>query len=177
MLTLPYLSRIRTGLNPQDVHDSLLALQNAVNSIAKQSSIDPTGILSAPPTIQALNVTASDGIFTATISDNVQNLRLGVNYFLEYSPSAAFPANNTVQEHLGPARAWHGMLGNQTLFFRAYSQYPNSPFSKPIVFGSVAGGGTATPPAFPNTTGSGTSTASGQGFGPQPQSNVGTVGT
>jgi hypothetical protein len=70
-------------------------------------------------------------------------------------------------------------LGNQTLFWRAYSQYIGSLPSAPITFGAppvaVAGGGSTGPAPLPST-GSGTLLnglpRGGNGFGIHPGARV-----
>jgi hypothetical protein len=73
---------------------------------------------------------------------------------------------------MGASRNLYTQLGNQTLYWRAYSQYIGSMPSAPVSFGSpptaVVGGGTAGPAPLPST-GSGTLpnglVRGGNGFG------------
>jgi hypothetical protein len=62
-------------------------------------------------------------------------------------------------------------IGNQTLYWRAYSQYLGSEPSAPVTFGTpataVTGGGAAAGPQLQSSSGSGTATGTqgGSGFG------------
>jgi hypothetical protein len=147
-------------------------LASQIQAGFRQVNATPAGITPAPPIVSALSVMAADGIFDAQIQDN-NAVQRGVVYFLEYSLVASGPW--TVIS-LGPSRNWRGMLGNQTFFWRAYSQYPTSEPSSPIYFGGinnptgVVGGGAAGPtPQAPG--GSGTSPSNGlsggEGYGRQ----------
>lgn len=140
-----------------------------------QANITPEGFTPAPAAISKLTVTGQDGIFDVQIQDN-SAVKRGIEYFLEYSLTAAFTAPITVS--LGPARNWRRNLGNQTLFWRAYSQYPTSDPSPAVYFGTAAvptavvGGGATTGPTVQPSTGSGTAPntglSGGQGYGSQP---------
>src|SRR6202012_5704863 len=94
--------------------------------------------------------------------------RRGVFYFLESASEPAFTAPHVY--FLGSSRNLRLSLGNQTLYWRGYSQYIGSTPSAPVAFGSpptaVTGGGLAGP-APQASSGSGTATAQqgGSGFG------------
>jgi len=143
-----------------------------VQSVAQQVVASPVGATAAPSPISQLTVTAADGIFDVQIQDNSPVSR-GINYFVEYSTTTNFAQPHVVD--LGAARTYRATWGNQTLYFRAYSQYPTSPPSTVVYFGSVAspipvaGGGAAVGPAPQPSTGSGTAPNNGQtggaGFG------------
>lgn len=164
------LSEIR-GRDPRlaELVDDIL---EGMSNISDQVVASPSKLVTAPPTASSLTVTASNGLFHAVIYDNNPVLR-GVVYFLEWSTAANFAAPHVI--FLGPAREHWGMFGNQTLYFRAYSQYPTSGPSAPIYFGSqssptaVNGGGTITGPSPIASTGSGTApstgTQGGAGYG------------
>lgn len=127
----------------------------------------------APPEVSAIAVTAANGYFTIALTDNGK-INSGLHYFIEYSPTADFQQPIVIDN--GASRTAVLNLGNQTLFWRAYSQYltPFSPPSKPVTFGNptgVIGGGAVAPPAVAST-GSGTSSSNGEqggsGFGKFP---------
>lgn len=143
-----------------------------VANVAAQTVAAPTGVTPAPPQVSAVTVTAADGVFDAVISDNNPVSR-GLNYFLEYSDNVGFTAPTVLD--LGASRNWRGYLGNLTLYFRGYSQYPTSAPSAPTYFGNpttVVGGGAAGPTPNPSA-GSGTAQDNGEdggsGFGKLPQ--------
>lgn len=153
------------GQDPR-LAEALQSLQDAVNTMATQTGAAPQGPPSTPATPSALNVTAAGGIFDIAITDNNPS-QSGVapDYFLEYSTQASF--QQPVVIHLGPARNHRATLGNQTLYWRAYSQVGrSSPPSPPVYFGGprpipVIGGGASFGPNPLPSQGSGTAPTSG----------------
>lgn len=154
------------------------ALQGALNTLANQTGLVPQGDPVTPPAPVGINVTAAGGIFDIAIEDNnPATLGVAPDYFVEYSLTASF--NQPIVIHLGPARNHRSNLGNQTLYWRAYSQNGRaSQPSKPVYFGSslaptpvVGGGATAGPNPLPSN-GSGTAptsgTQGGSGYGRLP---------
>lgn len=147
--------------------ETLQTIQNALNNMAAQAAISADGDLPAPGAPAQLSVTAAGGIFDITITDNnPDGTQLAPDYFLEYSTTAAFVQPSQI--HLGPARVWRGNLGNQTLFWRCYSQYGRASQPSPFTyFGSsanptpVVGGGAIAGPAPQPSTGSGTTPTNG----------------
>lgn len=159
--------------NPElgDLLDDVLGY---IQNVATQSNTSPTGGIQPPPTVSSVNVSAANGVFSAAITDNNPVVR-GINYFLEYSDTPSFNSPKVVD--LGASRNWEGALGNRTLYFRGYSQYPTSARSAPVYHGSqtapsaVPGGGIISPPVSLPSQGSGTARgASGSdgGFGNNP---------
>jgi hypothetical protein len=153
--------------------ECLKDLQDGVNAAALQAGVDAKGLLPAPPSIGELNITAANGIVSASITDN-SGIYRAINYWLEWSLTPGFENPRLI--FLGPSRTWDGALGNQTAYFRAYSQYPGSSNSTPVYFNGNAPivlGGASPPPTTPST-GAGTGTNSGgtgsgtQPFRPQP---------
>lgn len=146
-----------------------------IATMALQTNANPSGSASAPPPISGLSVTAQGGIFDVAITDG-QPVSRGIEYFVEYSPTAAFTQPTVI--HLGATRNWRGTLGNQTLYFRAYSQYSTGGPSTPVYFGSIGnptpviGGGSMTGPALQPSSGSGTAATDGRqggaGYGHTP---------
>ena len=155
--------------------ETLKAVRDALNNVAQQTGSIPVGLPSKPPSPSALNVTAAGGIFDMAISDNnPANSGIAPDYFIEYSLTQSFA--QPVVIHLGPARNHRANLGNQTLYFRAYSQIGRaSPPSDPIYMGPQAqptpiiGGGATSGPTPLGSTGSGTAptngTEGGSGYG------------
>lgn len=168
-LTLPHLPYIKSK-DPR-LHETFVALQNAINSLTKQAGLGPAGQITQS-TIQSISVAAANGIFTVSIIDK-SAAHLGVNYFIEYATNPGFAGAFTL--FLGPSRDVNGWnLGSQTYYFRAFSQYQNSQPSTRVVYGGttpigVAGGGSAPPTPQP-ASGSGSST--GGGFGSLPGGRV-----
>ena len=163
----PYIQHLDPRLG-----QALDSIVDQLQTIAKQVVASPTGSVAAPSVISALSVTASGGIFDMQIQDNSPVSR-GINYFVEYSTTPDFAQPHVVD--LGASRTYRATWGNQTLYFRAYSQYATSAPSQAVYFGSatsptaVAGGGASAGPSPHPSTGSGTAPNTGQqggaGFG------------
>jgi len=176
MLKIGQLAQIK-GDSPY-VYEALTQIVNAVNSLGRATGVDPSGTIAAPVTIGSLNLIAADGIFDLAITDN-SSVHRGIFYFAESDTTPAFSHPRVY--FLGSSRNLRVALGNQTLYWRAYSQYLGSEPSRPVTFGTpptaVTGGGTATGPQLQASTGSGTATGSegGSGFGQAAASNPGPV--
>jgi hypothetical protein len=165
MLNVPQLAQIKAR-DPY-LYESLKQVVGAVNSIGRATGVDPSGSIAAPAPIGSVSVAAADGIFDIALTDN-SPVRRGVFYFLESDTEPSFSSPHVY--FLGSSRNLRASLGNQTLYWRGYSQYIGSVPSTPVPFGSpptaVTGGGSAGPPPQPSS-GSGTATAQqgGSGFG------------
>lgn len=154
--------------------EALQDLDQQHKNLTQQVNGNSTGQPQAPPTVNSLNVTAKDGIFDAKIED-AGGISRGTEYFLEYSATPNFTAPTVI--HLGATRNWRGSLGNQKLYFRAYSGFSTSPASPAVYHGTsvqpipVEGGGPAGPDLQPSA-GAGTAvtngTQGGYGYGPIP---------
>lgn len=177
MNNIPYRNRALIDQTNPELREALDDIVAHIGNVMDGTNTGPTNSqILPPPNLNKLTVTASQGIFDAKIDDNNSPTVRNLSYFLEYSENPAF--SNPTQVHLGPARNWRGNLGNKQLYWRAYSQYPTSPRSQPVLHNGgglsavpVSGGGTATGPALQTSSGSGTTTgASGSdgGFGNQP---------
>jgi hypothetical protein len=166
MLNIPQLAQIK-GRDPY-LYEALNQVVGAVNSLGRATGVDPSGSITAPAQIGSVSVVAADGIFDVAITDN-SAVNRGIFYFAESDTSANFTAPRV--HFLGSSRNLRISLGNQTLYWRAYSQYIGSQPSPPVAFGSpptaVVGGGTASGPALQPSSGSGTATGQqgGSGFG------------
>lgn len=170
-LRLKHLGAIAQGqATPAQIAETLRDLLDGVNTVAKHTAVSVVGHEVAPSPPVALSVVASGGIFDVAIQDNAPaDIDRTPEYFVEYSTSASFAA--PIVKHLGPSRNWRPMLGNQTLYFRAYSQFGrSSSVSEHRYFGPsnaptpVVGGGVAGP-TIQASTGSGTNPTSGLGGG------------
>ena len=148
MLNIPQLAQIKAR-DPY-LYESLKQVVGAVNSIGRATGVDPSGSIAAPAQIGSVSVTAADGIFDIAITDN-SPVRRGVFYFVESDTAPAFTSPHVY--FLGSSRNLRVSLGNQTLYWRGYSQYMGSVPSTPVPFGSpptaVTGGGAAGPPRSP----------------------------
>ncbi len=166
MLKIGQLAQIKSD-SPY-VYEALTQIISGVNSLGLAAGIDPSGGLAAPPPIGSVNVVAADGIFDIAITEN-SAVRRGIYYFVESDTTPSF--SRPYVHFLGSSRNLRVAMGNQTLYWRGYSQYLGSEPSKPVAFGTpataVSGGGTATGPALQASQGSGTAsgTEGGSGFG------------
>lgn len=151
--------------------ETLSQIQKVLNNIAGQTATAPEGLQSPPAAPTSITVTAADGIFDVAIADNdPTNTQLSPDYFIEYSTTQNFLAPTVI--YLGPARNWRRSLGNQTLYFRCYSQYARASQPSPtIYFGTTAaptpvvGGGASSGPTVQPSQGSGTAPTNGQSGG------------
>lgn len=142
-------------------------LQDVINNISQQTASVPQGQQTPPAPPSSLAVVASGGIFDIAIQDNNPSVTgIAPDYFLEYSTTPGF--QTPVQIHLGPARNHRVTLGNQTLYWRSYSQYGRaSAASGKVYFGNagaptpVVGGGAIAGPTVQASAGSGTGPTSG----------------
>ena len=165
MLKIGQLAQIKSD-SPY-VYEALTQIVNGVNSVGRATGVDPSGTIAAPEPIGSLSVTAADGIFDLAITDN-SSVNRGIFYFAESDTTPAF--SRPYVHFLGSSRNLRVSMGNQTLYWRAYSQYLGSQPSAPVAFGSpataVVGGGAAGPPPQ-SSSGSGTATGGngGSGFG------------
>jgi len=175
MLTIGQLAQIKSD-SPY-VFEALTQLVNGVNAVGRATGVDPSGSIAVPSPIGGLNVIAANGIFDLAITDNSM-LNRGIFYFAESDVTPAF--SNPYVHFMGSSRNLRVMLGNLTLYWRAYSQYLGSETSKPVVFGTpptaVVGGGSVGP-ARQASMGSGTASGSegGSGFGLVTQTSSGPV--
>ena len=176
MLKIGQLAQIKSE-SPY-VYEALTQIVNGVNAVGLATGVDPSGTIDPPATIGSLSVLAADGIFDLAITDN-SAVRRGIFYFAESDTTPSFGQPRVY--FLGSSRNLRIMLGNQTLYWRAYSQYLGSDPSAPVTFGmpatAVSGGGTAAGPALQASTGSGTASGreGGSGFGEVTESSSGPV--
>ncbi len=154
MLTVAQLAPLKT----QDpyLYETLSKIVSAVNAASQHAGVDSVTPSPAPSPIASIKVQAANGYFDLVITDTAASSP-GLSYFAESDITPAFSAPRVY--FLGASRNLYVQLGNQTLYWRAFSQYVGSLPSAPVTFGSppiaVAGGGASGPTPFPST-GSGT---------------------
>ncbi len=174
MLTVAQLAPIKDR-DPY-LYETLTKIVASVNATSQAAGVDPSTPAPAPTTVASINVQASNGWFDLSVTDP-SNARPGLFYFAESDTSPAF--NSPRVYFMGASRNLYLQLGNQTLYWRAYSQYVGSLPSAPITFGSpaaaVVGGGTTGPAPLPSS-GSGVLPngllRGGNGFGINPGSRI-----
>ena len=174
MLTVAQLAPIKDR-DPY-LYETLVKIVSAVNSTSQRAGVDPSTPAPAPSPIASLTVSSSNGWFDLSIADPAAS-RPGLFYFAESDTTPSFRAPRVY--FLGASRNLYVQLGNQTLYWRAYSQYVGSLPSAPVTFGSppiaVAGGG-ASGPTPPPSQGSGALSnglvRGGNGFGVHPAARI-----
>ena len=167
MLTVAQLAPLKTK-DPY-LYETLAKIVGAVNAASQNAGVDPATPSPAPAPIASIQVQAANGWFDLVISDPSPS-RPGLFYFAESDVAPGF--NSPRVYFLGSSRNLYVQLGNQTLYWRAYSQYVGSSPSVPITYGTppvaVTGGGSSGPTPLPSG-GSGTlangTMLGGNGFG------------
>jgi hypothetical protein len=138
------------------LYETLTKIVAAVNAASQSAGVDSSTPSPAPSPIASVMVQAANGWFDLVITDPSAS-RPGLFYFAESDTTPGFNAPRVY--FLGASRNLYTQLGNQTLYWRAYSQYVGSLPSAPVSFGSpptaVVGGGSAGPTPLPSS-GSGT---------------------
>ena len=158
------------------LYETLTRIVSAVNATSQRAGVDPSVPAPAPSPIASVSVQAANGWFDISIADP-SAARPGLFYFAESDVTPAFSTPRVY--FLGASRNLYVQLGNQTLYWRAFSQYIGSLPSSPVTFGTppvaVAGGG-ASGPAPPTSQGSGASqngkVRGGNGFGTNAGSRI-----
>ena len=151
------------------LYETLSRIVSALNATSQHAGVDPATPSPAPAAIASLQVQAANGWFDLAITDPAPAAP-GLFYFAESDSTPAFSAPRV--HFLGASRNLYLQLGNQTLYWRAYSQYIGSQPSSPVTFGApptpVAGGGASGPVPMASS-GSGTlrngMVRGGNGFG------------
>ena len=174
MLTVSQLAPIKAK-DPY-LYETLTKIVSSVNATSQRAGVDPSTPAPAPSQVASIAVQASNGWFDLSVTDPSDS-RPGLFYFAESDVTPAFAAPRVY--FMGASRNLYVQLGNQTLYWRAYSQYIGSLPSAPITFGAppvaVAGGGSIGPSPLPST-GSGALSnglaRGGNGFGLHPGSRV-----
>ena len=158
------------------LYETLTKIVSALNATSQRSGVDPSTPAPAPSPIASIAVQASNGWFDISIADPSDG-RPGLFYFAESDTTPAFSAPRVY--FLGASRNLYVQLGNQTLYWRGFSQYIGSLPSTPVNFGApptaVIGGG-ATGPAPQASQGSGAlpngQLRGGNGFGANAGSRI-----
>jgi len=151
------------------LYETLVKIVGAVNAASQNAGVDPSTPNQAPAPIASVTVQAANGWFDLAIADPSPS-RPGLFYFAESDVTPGF--NSPRVYFLGSSRNLYVQLGNQTLYWRAYSQYVGSSPSSPVTYGTpaaaVTGGGASGPAPLPSG-GSGTlangNVSGGNGFG------------
>src|SRR5690348_16493241 len=169
MLTISQLAPLKDR-DPY-LYETLVKIVASVNATSQRAGVDPSTPAPAPSPIASITVQAANGWFDISVADP-SDARPGLFYFAESDVTPAFSTPRVY--FMGASRNLYVQLGNQALFWRAYSQYIGSQPSSPVTFGSppiaVAGGGSTGPAPLPS---SGNGVLRGaNGFGVNPGSRV-----
>jgi hypothetical protein len=165
------LDQIKNDHRYTAIGEALDSLKTGVENMGQQLAVNPQGTTNAPAPPNAINVTAnSSGIHRISLTDNNPRTRQ-VNYFVDFDTDPQF--GNAQTEHLGVQRqrSIPQSMGKTPVFYRGYCSYPSGGRSPFIYFGTsskptpVVDGATVVGPDFHPTTGSGTSSTGGYGFG------------
>jgi len=174
MLTVAQLAPLKNR-DPY-LYETLVKIVASVNATSQRAGVDPSTPAPAPAPIASVTVQAANGWFDISITDP-SDARPGLFYFAESDTTPAFGAPRVY--FMGASRNLYAQLGNQTLFWRAYSQYIGSLPSAPVTFGAppiaIAGEGASGPAPLPSS-GSGALPngllRGGNGFGLHPGARV-----
>jgi len=102
------------------LYETLVKIVSAVNATSQSAGVDPATPSPAPAPIAAVKAQAANGWFDLAITDPAAS-RPGLFYFAESDVTPAFSSPRVY--FLGASRNLYVQPGNQTLYWRAYSQY------------------------------------------------------
>jgi hypothetical protein len=115
------------------LYETLTKIVSAVNSASQAAGVDSSTPSPAPTPVVSISVQASNGWFDVAITDP-SDARPGLFYFAESDTTPSFSAPRVY--FLGASRNLYVQLGNQTLYWRAFSQYLGSMPSASRTFGA-----------------------------------------
>ena len=139
--------------------ETLQAVVKQIANVGQQTNATPQAQETPPPPqINGLRVTAGGGVAHVQIIDNNPIYR-GTTYHVQYSTRPGFD-DGPVNHFMGPSRDVRIPVGNQPLYYRAFSDTPTSGASAPVYHGGaqpvpIAATGSTQPP-IPSGQGSGT---------------------
>jgi hypothetical protein len=167
------LQQIRSVSGWNWLYLALDKIREQVNNFAQNVGAD-TKPLPSPPQIAAIQVKSSGTGLVHVVLSDPSPIQKGIRYFVEFHTNPSFQGAHSV--HLGASReavlrlpGLDDSSSPQSFYFRGYSQYPGSPPSQPVQYGSaVSPGGSDTLTLLPST-GSGSASnlgnEAGSGFG------------
>jgi hypothetical protein len=147
MLKIGQLAQIKSE-SPY-VYEALTQVVGGVNAVGRATGVDPSGTIAARDDRQPERPgrrrhlrSGHHGQFGGAIA----------GFFISRNLTRRPSFSQPYVHFLGSSRNLRIAMGNQTLYWRAYSQYLGSDPSAPVTFGSpataVTGGGTAAGPAL-----------------------------
>jgi len=150
------------------LHEMITDIVTNQNAIAQQTNSSLEGNPAPPPPLQRVTATSTATGVHVSIQHEGEFYR-GIGYHGDYSTSPSF--TNPFPFTMGPSREADLPIGNQTVYVRAFGQYPTSAPTSPVYHG----GSTPMPVTGGRASTLGTSQGSGtgkpgqglQGFGQQ----------
>ena len=146
MLKIGQLAQIKSE-SPY-VYEALTQIVNGVNAVGRATGVDPSGSIARARADRQPERHRRGRHFRSGHHGQFRACNRGIFYFAESDTTPAF--SQPYVHFLGSSRNLRIALGNQTLYWRAYSQYLGSDPSAPVTFGTpataVTGGGTAAGP-------------------------------
>ena len=147
MLKIGQLAQIKS--DSPFVYEALTQIVNAVNSVGPRHRRRSLGHHCCARADRQLECHRRRRHFRP--GDHRQFVRAIAAFSISRSPTRRPAFNQPYVHFLGSSRNLRIAMGNQTLYWRAYSQYLGSDPSEPVTFGTpataVTGGGTAAGPA------------------------------
>lgn len=154
------------------LYEALHGAQQAINAMASQGNLNPTGQVEAPPAIQGVTATGANGVLHVSIQHAAADVKRGVRYYYEHADNPSF-INSQIRP-MGDSRAASEFVGSQARYVRAYAAYPGSEAGPKAYHGGAAtpqpveGGGSIGPAPYLPSQGSGTGAPGQGGVGPGP---------
>lgn len=154
------------------LYEAFHGTMQAVNAIAAQGNLNPTGQIDPPPAIQGVEATGGNGALHVSIQHTSADVRRGVTYYVEHADNPSFI--NPQVRNLGDSRSHSEYIGSQTRYVRAYAAYPGSHAGPALYHGGAAtpqpvdGGGSSGAAPYLPSQGSGTGAPGQGGVGPGP---------
>lgn len=154
------------------LYEALHGTQQALNAMAVQGNLNPTGAIQSPPAIQGVTATGGNGVLHVSIEHTSADVQRGVAYYVEHADNPNF--TNPQIRNIGDSRSHSEFIGSQVRYVRAYAAYPGSHAGPPLYHGGQAtpqpvnGGGAIGPAPYLPSQGSGTGAPGQGGVGPGP---------
>lgn len=114
---------------------AIQALEDAVNRVADQANVDPSGAeVQAPQPISKISVIESGGIHDIQLTDN-SPAYAGIRYAADYSQTPDFRNYHTID--MGTSQNHRANLGSGKYYWRASSSYHVATPSSPVYHGGA----------------------------------------
>lgn len=154
------------------LYEALHGAQQAINAMAAQGNLNPTGDVDPPPAIQGVTATGENGVLHVSIQHTAADVHRAVLYHVEHADNPSF-VNPQIRPN-GDSRSFSEFVGAQTRYVRAYASYASSSAGPKLYHGGAAtplpvnAGGSIGPAPYLPSQGSGTGAPGQGGVGPGP---------